>query len=81
MQTKLQFGNPSTFQEWSNFKGILKQVKTEEKPLLKNGNSSESLVLHLTQQLQGGGIIKNFGDPEILTLPSFSETVLIKKAV
>ncbi len=81
MQTKLQFGNPSTFQEWSNFKGILKQVKTEEKPLLKNGSNSESLFLHLTQQLQGGGIIKGFRETEILTLPSFSESVAIKKAV
>lgn len=81
MQTKLQFGNPSTFQEWSNFKGVLKQLKTEEKPLLKNSNNPESLVLHLTQQLSGGGIIKGFGETEILTLPSFSESIVIKKAV
>lgn len=81
MQTSLQFGASSTFQEWRNFKGILKQVKTEDKPLLKNGNNSESLVLHLNQQLQGGGVIKDFAGTEILTLPSFSETIAIKKAV
>ncbi|MGZ3901113.1 MAG: hypothetical protein ACXVNM_05865 [Bacteroidia bacterium] len=81
MQTTLQFGNPSTFQEWSNFKGILKNAKKDEKPLLKNGNNSENLVIHLTQQLQGAGIIKNFGETEIITLPSFSENVAIKKAV
>ncbi|MBA3665641.1 MAG: hypothetical protein H0W61_15765 [Bacteroidetes bacterium] len=81
MQTKLQFGNPSTFQEWSNFKGILKQVKTEEKPLLKNGNNSENLVIHLTQQLGGAGIIKGFNETGIITLPSFSETIAVKRAV
>ena len=58
MQTTIQFGNPSTFQEWSAFKGMLQQGKTKEAPLLKNGTDSESLVLHLTKQLQGGGIIK-----------------------
>jgi len=81
MQTSLQFGNPSTLQEWSNFKGILKTIKKEEKPLLKNGNNSENLVIHLTQQLEGAGIIKNFAETEIITLPTFSETVAIKKAV
>jgi hypothetical protein len=58
MQTSLQFGATSTFREWSNFKGILNQAKTMDKPLLKNGTNSENLINHLTKQLQGGGIIK-----------------------
>jgi hypothetical protein len=70
MQTTIQFGASSTFQEWSNFKGILKQVKTEAKPLLKNGSSAENLVLHLTQQLKGGGIIK--GLEQEVVIPAFS---------
>jgi hypothetical protein len=57
MQTTIQFGNPSTYQEWSQFKGMLKQGKAKEE-LLKKGTDSENLVLHLTKQLQGGGIIK-----------------------
>jgi len=52
MQTTIQFGASSTFQEWSNFKGILNQVKPSEKPLLKNGNNAENLIMHLTKQLQ-----------------------------
>lgn len=71
MQTVLQFGNPSTFQEWSNFKGMLSQAKKTEKPLLKNSNCSDNLVLHLTQQLQGSGLIKGFAQPEI-AIPAFT---------
>jgi hypothetical protein len=54
MQTTIQFGANSTFQEWSNFKGVLNQAKTNEKPLLKNGSSYERLVSNLTKQLQAG---------------------------
>ncbi len=54
MQTTIQFGASSTFQEWSNFKGVLSQVKTNQKPLLKNGGSYERLVFNLTKQLQAG---------------------------
>ncbi len=54
MQTTIQFGASSTFQEWSNFKGVLTQVKTKENPLLKNGNNAENLIMHLTKQLQAG---------------------------
>jgi hypothetical protein len=71
MQTVLQFGNPSTFQEWSNFKGLLKQAKKTEKPLLKNGSCADNLVFHLTQQLQEGSLIKGLNQPEIL-IPAFS---------
>ena len=56
MQTTIQFGSPSTFQEWSKFKGILSEAKTNEKPLLKSGSNSENLVFHLTKQLQVGGL-------------------------
>ena len=53
MQTTIQFGASSTFQEWSNFKGILNKGKVKEKePLLKNGSNAENLILHLTKQLQ-----------------------------
>lgn len=58
MQTSLQFGAPSTIQEWSNFKGILNKVKKEEKPLIKQTDNSEALIAHLTKQLQGSGVIK-----------------------
>jgi hypothetical protein len=54
MQTTIQFGASSTFQEWSNFKGILNQVKIRKKPLLKSGNNAENLIMHLTKQLQAG---------------------------
>lgn len=56
MQTTIQFGSNSTFQEWSNFKGKLQQSVNNEKPLLKSGSGYESLVLHLTKQLQTGSL-------------------------
>jgi hypothetical protein len=71
MQTVLQFGNPSTFQEWSSFKGLLSRAKKTEQPLLKNGSSADNLVFHLNQQLQTGSIIKGLDQPDIL-LPAFS---------
>ncbi len=60
MQTTIQFGASSTFQEWSNFKGILSKGKAKDlsarqagkEPLLKNGTNAENLILHLTKQLQ-----------------------------
>jgi len=70
MQTTIQFGSTSTFQEWRNFKGILSGANTTEKPLLKSGNNSENLVLHLTKQLQAGEMIKE--NTETLA-PAFPE--------
>jgi len=58
MQTTIQFGANSTIQEWTNFKGILTQVKSQQKPLVKNESGVESLINHLTKQLQGGSVIK-----------------------
>lgn len=65
MQTTIQFGSTSTFQEWRNFKGILSGAKATEEPLLKGGSNSENLVLHLSKQLQAGGMIKE----NVQTLP------------
>ncbi|HRH11525.1 MAG TPA: hypothetical protein PLU73_08415 [Bacteroidia bacterium] len=54
MQTTIQFGNPSTLQEWSNFKGKLQQAKKEEISLLKKGGGTESLIYQLTKQMNLG---------------------------
>jgi hypothetical protein len=71
MQTRIQFGSLSTFQEWSNFKGILSQGKIKEEPLIKKGGGPENLVLHLTKQLEAGGVIKE----EDAMIPFFSESL------
>ena len=52
MQTTIQFGASSTLQEWSNFKGVLSQMKKQEKPLLKSESNAENLIMHLAKQLQ-----------------------------
>lgn len=71
MQTVLQFGNTSTFQEWSSFKGMLNKAGKAEKPLLKSGNSADNLVFHLTQQLQEGSLIKGINQADFI-IPAFS---------
>lgn len=54
MQTTIQFGSPSTLQEWSNFKGKLQQAKKEEIPLFKKSSGAESLIYQLTKQMNLG---------------------------
>lgn len=54
MQTTIQFGSPTTFQEWSNFKGKLNELKKNEGPFLTKGSNAENLVYHLTKQIQAG---------------------------
>jgi hypothetical protein len=70
MQTSLQFGNPSTFQEWSAFKKEMVNGKRVEK-LSVRAEGAEGLILHLSKQLQGGGIIKEV----IEDIPLFPETL------
>lgn len=57
MQTTLQFGNTSTIQEWTNFKGLRKSTKAEP-AAIKNHGSAGLLIDHLTKQLEGSSVIK-----------------------
>ncbi|MBK9285507.1 MAG: hypothetical protein IPM51_14480 [Sphingobacteriaceae bacterium] len=54
MQTTIQFGNPTTLQEWSMFKGKLNQAKKEEVSLIKKSSDAESLIYQLTKKMQLG---------------------------
>jgi hypothetical protein len=58
MQTVLQFGNSSTIQEWSNFKGLLKSKTCTI--LMQNSEGPADLIDHLTKQLQGASVIKKW---------------------
>jgi hypothetical protein len=51
MQTTIQFNNPSTFQEWSNFKFKLNNLKAEQTPLLNKKSDVDVLLIHLSKQL------------------------------
>jgi len=52
MQTTIQFSSPSTFQEWSNFKLKLNNLKADQKPLLNKKSDVDVLLSHLTEQLR-----------------------------
>ena len=54
MQTTIQFGNPTTLQEWSMFKGKLVQAKKEEVLLIKKSGDAEAMINQLTRKMQLG---------------------------
>jgi hypothetical protein len=77
MQISIQFGASSTFQEWSNFKGLLNQPKSGQQPFLQNNTRVENLVYHLGKKLQEAA------EPKVIVvdekeLPSFPPNRFIK---